>query len=102
MRIIVGKSEKRIIRLLAEKGGAYPSMIALVKDYISRYGYGFYTRRWLRVFARRLYRMREKGLVEVISEPGRREKSIILQPLGWAYFVKIIKGELDEGKDKQL
>jgi hypothetical protein len=100
VRFVVGKSERRIIRLLAEKGGAYPSMIALVRDYISRYGYGFYTRRWLKVFTRRLYRMREKGLIEVVSEPGKQGKSIILQPLGWAYFVKTIKGEIDEGKDK--
>jgi len=91
MRLVVGRAEKRIIGLLAEKGGSYPSMIALARDYISRYGYGFYTRRWLRVFTRRLYRMREKGLIEVISEPGRQGKAIMLQPLGWAYFVKSLK-----------
>jgi hypothetical protein len=100
VRLVVGKSERRIIRLLAEKGGAYPSIIALVRDYISRYGYGFYTRRWLKVFTRRLYRMMEKGLIEVVSEPGRKGKSIILQPLGWAYFIRAVKGEIDEGKDK--
>ena len=100
VRLVVGRVEARIIKMLSEKGGSYPSMISLIKDYVSRYGYGFYTRRWLKLFVARLYRMQEKGLVKILSEPGRVEKAIVLQPLGWAYFVKRIKGELDGGKDK--
>lgn len=96
-----GRVEKRVIRLLAEKGGAYPNMISLIKDYVSRYGYGFYTRRWIRVFVRRLYRMQEKGLIKIISEPGKQGKAIILQPLGWAILIKVLKeGGRDEGEGK--
>jgi DNA-binding beta-propeller fold protein YncE len=98
LRLVVGKAEKRVIRLLAERGGVYPSIIALTRDYVSRYGYGFYTRRWLRVFTRRLYRMQEKGLVKVVSEPGRRAKQVVLQPLGWAHFIRMLRGEVCEGK----
>ena len=101
MRFVVGKVEARIIRMLSEKGGAYSSMISLIKDYVNKYGYGFYTRRWLKVFVARLYKMQEKGLIKIVSEPGKVEKAIVLQPLGWAYFVKFLKGEIDGGKDKQ-
>lgn len=101
MRRVVGRAERNILRLLAEKGGSYPSMIALIKDYISRFGYGFYTRRWIKVFTLRLYRMEEKGLIKIVSEPGSRGKAIVLQPLGWAYVVKKIRGELVEAEDNR-
>ena len=98
MRRVVGKAERNILRLLAEKGGSYPSIIALIKDYIARFGYGFYTRRWIKVFTLRLYKMEEKGLIKIVSEPGSIRKAIILQPVGWAYVVKNLGGELVEAK----
>jgi hypothetical protein len=100
VRLVVGKVEARLIKMLSEKNGIYPSIIALAKDYVARYGYGFYTRQWLRVFTARLYKMQEKGLIKIISEPGKPGKSIVLQPLGWAYIVKTMKGGGVEGKDK--
>jgi hypothetical protein len=100
VRLVVGRVEARLIKMLAEKNGFYPSIISLAKDYVSRYGYGFYTRQWLRVFTARLYRMQEKGLIKIVSEPGRQGKAIMLQPLGWAYVVKSVKGGGNEGKDK--
>jgi len=100
VRLVVGKVEARLIKMLAEKNGIYPSIIALVKDYIAKYGYGFYTRQYLRVFTARLYKMQEKGLIKIVSEPGKQGKMVMLQPLGWAYVIKSLKGGGNEGKDK--
>ena len=74
-KIRLGKKEKEIINFLKEKGGsAWKEEI--IKEFV-------YTSKYTRYFIKKLYRLQEKGLIEIRLEQnpatGRLKKKVYLR-----------------------
>lgn len=90
-KIVVGKREMDILRVLIENGGCIEGMLNLINK---AYGNRWHTRNYFRAITRRIYRMEEKGLMMITraggKNRGRKRKTICITPYGVrAYYSRL-------------